>query len=61
MKRALFLFLLLISLAAPVSATQTEVVSDGRAVVAHTRLAPVMMHRALPPFKGQHVYRSRGR
>ena len=28
---------------------------DGR--VAHTRLAPVVMHRVSPPFKGQHVYR----
>lgn len=25
--------------------------------VAHTRLAPVVVHRVFPPFKGQHVYR----
>ncbi len=29
--------------------------ADGK--VAHTRAAPVIVHRALPPFKGQHVYR----
>ncbi|HTN73887.1 MAG TPA: hypothetical protein VL096_01520 [Pirellulaceae bacterium] len=27
--------------------------------VAHSRRAPVVMHRALPPFKGQHVYAGR--
>jgi hypothetical protein len=28
--------------------------ADGK--VAHTRLAPVVVHRISPPFKGQHVY-----
>jgi hypothetical protein len=28
---------------------------DGR--IAHTRAAPVVIHRVFPPFKGQHVYR----
>jgi hypothetical protein len=40
--------------AAPVEAKQ-YVTPDGK--VAHTRLAPVVVHRALPPFRGQHVYR----
>ncbi len=25
--------------------------------VVHSRMAPVLMHRLLPPFRGQHVYR----
>ena len=29
--------------------------ADGK--VAHTRLAPVVVHRISPPYKGQHVYR----
>jgi hypothetical protein len=28
--------------------------ADGRVV--HTRLAPVVMHRVSPPFRGRHVY-----
>jgi hypothetical protein len=27
--------------------------------VAHTRLAPVLMHRAFPPYTGIHVYEGR--
>jgi hypothetical protein len=27
--------------------------------VAHTRIAPVVVHRAFPPYAGQHVYRRR--
>ena len=31
--------------------------STGKAVVAHTRLAPVIVHRVLPPYGlGRHVY-----
>ena len=33
--------------------------SDGRSLVAHTRLAPVLVPRAFPPFKGEHVYGGR--
>ena len=32
--------------------------SDGH--VAHNRLAPVVMHRAFPPYLGVHVYEGRG-
>lgn len=32
---------------------------DGRSLVAHTRIAPVLVHRAFPPFKGEHVYSGR--
>lgn len=27
--------------------------------VVHTRVAPVVVHRVLPPFRGQHVYQGR--
>ncbi len=29
--------------------------------VIHTRLAPVVVHRVLPPYKGIHVYQGRAR
>lgn len=29
--------------------------------VVHTRVAPVVVHRILPPFRGQHVYQGRFR
>ena len=50
---------LAILLASEVSAKQYEIQPSGRGSVAHTRLAPVVVHRAFPPFKGQHVYRPR--
>ena len=30
----------------------------GNGHVVHTRRAPVVLHRAVPPFKGVHVYES---
>lgn len=34
---------------------------NGRDVVAHTRLAPVVVHKAFPPYGlGVHVYSGRG-
>ena len=29
--------------------------------VVHTRIAPVLVHRLLPPFHGRHVYQGRWR
>ena len=43
------------------AARQYRVNHGGHEQVAHTRLAPVLVHRALPPFKGEHVYAGRGR
>ncbi len=34
---------------------------NGRAVVVHTRMLPVVAHRVVPPFYGRHVYEGRGR
>lgn len=53
MKWLLIVAVLAISFPAAAQARQ-YVGNDGRVV--HTRRAPVVMHRALPPFKGQHVY-----
>lgn len=56
MKTALIaLALLALSSLAPIAA---EARPQGGSVV-HSRRAPVVMHRALPPFRGQHVYAGR--
>lgn len=47
--------LALTSLSAKPAEAKQYRLADGR--VAHTRLAPVVVHRVFPPFKGQHVYR----
>ena len=60
MIRTLLPLLLLLALPLAAQARQYAVRSGGKEYVAHTRMAPVVMHRALPPFKGQHVYAGRG-
>lgn len=47
-----------ITLAAPfsVQARQFTVQQGGRTYVAHTRRAPVIVHRVLPPYWGEHIY-----
>jgi hypothetical protein len=52
--------LLVLALPLAAQARQYAVRNGSQAYVAHTRMAPVVMHRALPPFKGQHVYAGRG-
>jgi hypothetical protein len=42
------------------AAQQAVQTSSGLKVV-HTRLIPVLMHRAVPPFAGKHVYQGRVR
>ena len=51
--------LLLIALPLAAQARQYGTRSGGKEYVVHTKLAPVVLHRALPPFKGQHVYAGR--
>jgi hypothetical protein len=60
MVRWILPLLLLVALPLAAQARQYSVRNAGKEYVAHTRLAPVIMHRALPPFKGQHVYAGRG-
>ncbi len=60
MIRAILTILFLVAIPLAAQARQYSVRSSGQDYVAHTRRAPVVMHRALPPFKGQHVYAGRG-
>lgn len=57
MIRIIFPLLLLVAL--PLVAQARQYSTRGGNQVVHTRKAPVVMHRALPPFKGQHVYEGR--
>ena len=61
MKPAAIALLILAAIPTLASARQYPVNKNGRAQVAHTRLAPVVVHRALPPFKGEHIYAGRGK
>jgi len=56
MRTAILIALLLI--AAPAIA-RAEQYAMGDHVV-HTRLAPVVAHKVVPPFRGVHVYQGRG-
>ena len=59
MVRILLPLILLVTLPLAAQARQYGVRNGGKDYVVHTRVAPVLMHRALPPFKGQHVYEGR--
>ena len=52
----------LVVLAGPVAARADRRGNSRAALeghVVHSRRAPVMLHRAVPPFKGVHVYQGR--
>jgi len=51
------LFLATIAPAAQAARRGTQ--SDGSGHVVHSRRAPVVLHRALPPYTGIHVYQGR--
>lgn len=48
-------------LASNAQAEQFVAQTSQGAKVVHTRLAPVVAHRLVPPYAGKHVYRGRGR
>jgi hypothetical protein len=54
-------FSLALSLSPVVEGAQYQVRTTYGAKVVHTRIAPVVMHRVLPPFYGRHVYQGRMR
>lgn len=56
MKNTILLIATFVSLAAAAPAVEARQYSNGRGQVVHTRRAPVVMHRAVPPFRGVHVY-----
>ena len=45
-------------LASPLAARAEQYASGDQIV--HTRLAPVVAHKIVPPFRGVHVYQGRG-
>jgi len=63
MKILLTLAIALLMTTAASAATQFPAVTpSGKQVTVHTRLAPVVVHRLLPPYGlGKHVYQGRGR
>ena len=56
--RAILAMAAAVVLAIPTSAeaAQQSVRRGGKEYVAHTRLAPVLLHRAVPPYWGRHIY-----
>ena len=56
--RAIALIAVLV-LGSPLSVFAEQYVSSNGQVV-HTRLAPVVAHKMVPPFRGVHTYQGRG-
>jgi hypothetical protein len=56
--RAIALIAVLV-LGSPLSVFAEQYVSNNGQVV-HTRLAPVVAHKMVPPFRGVHTYQGRG-
>ena len=43
----------------PAQAVRETIATPAGEKVVHSRLVPVLMHRAVPPFLGKHVYQGR--
>jgi hypothetical protein len=57
MKKMLVLLIALAVLPSVANARKFVTTKDGKEVVAHTSLAPVLVHKILPPYGlGRHVY-----
>jgi hypothetical protein len=56
--RTIILSLLLSALTASAQARQYVVMERGQQHVVHTRRAPVILHRLLPPYTGIHLHES---
>jgi len=57
MRKMFLAITLLLSFATSAEAKKYTEVRDGKEIVVHTRLAPVLIHKALPPYGlGVHVY-----
>ena len=54
--RSLSILALLAMLLLGTPVAQADRRTDSQGHVVHTRMAPVLLHRAVPPFKGVHVY-----
>jgi hypothetical protein len=53
--------LICLAIAPSAPAAQYQVRTAAGTKVVHTRVAPVLVHRLLPPFHGRHVYQGRAR
>ena len=62
MVRAFLILAVLLVLPAKAGAAQYTAQKGGKQVVVHTNLAPVIVHKVLPPYGlGKHVYAGRSR
>jgi hypothetical protein len=62
MKRFLSLLLVMLTIAVVLSASaEARQYATPNGQVVHTRRAPVVMHRLVPPFRGVHQYGGRRR
>lgn len=59
--RLSFAILLILTIAPTTRADQYAVRTAAGTKIVHTRVAPVVVHRVLPPFHGRHVYQGRVR
>ena len=59
MRNIAIVVVLLLGLAAQSRSDAAQYVRGNQVV--HTRVAPVIVHRVLPPYRGIHVYEGRGR
>ncbi len=60
MKRFVIFLTLVFALPGAAEAKRFVANKDGKEVVAHTNLAPVVVHKVLPPYGlGKHVYAGR--
>jgi hypothetical protein len=59
MRALVVLFALAALMPATARAERYAAFFNGGEHVVHTRRAPVMLHRAVPPYKGVHVYQGR--
>jgi hypothetical protein len=59
MRTLLILFVFALAIPAAARAERHAAYINGGEHVVHTRRAPVVLHRAVPPYKGVHVYQGR--
>ena len=58
---SLLTLLFLLAMESLVQSQQYQVRTASGEKIVHTRVAPVIVHRILPPFYGRHVYQGRFR
>jgi hypothetical protein len=56
MMRSLIFVAAVLSAPFGIASVEAQQQHNAQGQVVHNRLAPVLLHRAVPPFRGQHVY-----